>query len=162
MIAVERHAGIAEDEVALAQEPIVAGQREPDIGVGGVGGLGDRPGRDAPDRVDDVRGCTEFEDAPQEDGRELVLTHAGHECPFDVVHRGLVYALRLAQAFGVDAVRAGSPGELTGALASALAAHRPALIEVPVGEFPSPWHLVRNYAPGKIPPPPNPLGEPRK
>ena len=70
--------------------------------------------------------------------------------------------VRLAQAFGVDAVRAGSPGELTGALASALAAHRPALIEVPVGEFPSPWHLVRNYAPGKIPPPPNPLGEPRK
>jgi acetolactate synthase-1/2/3 large subunit len=69
--------------------------------------------------------------------------------------------VRLAQAFGVDAVRATTPGALTGALASALAGRRPALIEVPVGEFPSPWHLLRNYAPGKNPPPPNPLGDPR-
>jgi len=68
--------------------------------------------------------------------------------------------VRLAQAFGVDAVRATTPTALTGALASALAARRPALIEVPVGEFPSPWHLLRSYAPRKAPPPPNPLGEP--
>jgi acetolactate synthase-1/2/3 large subunit len=69
--------------------------------------------------------------------------------------------VRLAESFGVDAVRVTTPGALTGALASALAARRPALIEVPVGEFPSPWHLLRSYAPRKTPPPPNPLGEPR-
>ena len=70
--------------------------------------------------------------------------------------------VRLAEAFGVDAVRVATPDMLTGALASAIAARKPALIEVPVGEFPSPWHLLRNYAPGKNPPPPNPLGEPRR
>ncbi len=70
--------------------------------------------------------------------------------------------VRLAESFGVDAVRVTTPAALTGALSGALAARKPALIEVPVGEFPSPWHLLRNYAPGRNPPPPNPLGEPRR
>lgn len=70
--------------------------------------------------------------------------------------------VQLAQSFGVDAVRVTAPGALTGALSSAIAARRPALIEVPVGEFPSPWHLLRSYAPRKNPLPPNPLGEPRR
>jgi acetolactate synthase-1/2/3 large subunit len=69
--------------------------------------------------------------------------------------------VRLAESFGVDAARATTPDALRATLASAIAAGRPALIEVPVGEFPSPWHLLRNYAPGPRPAPPNPLGEPQ-
>ncbi len=68
--------------------------------------------------------------------------------------------VRLAESFGVSAERVSSPAALTGAMASALAARKPALIEVPVDEFPSPWHLLRSYAPRTNPPPPNPLGEP--
>jgi acetolactate synthase-1/2/3 large subunit len=70
--------------------------------------------------------------------------------------------VRLAESFGIDAVRVTTPDALTGAVSGALATRKPALIEVPVGEFPSPWHLLRNYAPGRNPPPPNPLGEPRR
>jgi acetolactate synthase-1/2/3 large subunit len=70
--------------------------------------------------------------------------------------------VRLAQSFGVDAERVTTPASLSGAVAAALAARKPALIEVPVGEFPSPWHLLRSYAPRKNPAPPNPLGEPVK
>ena len=70
--------------------------------------------------------------------------------------------VRLAESFGVDAERVGTPDALGKALAGALAARKPALIEVPVGEFPSPWHLLRSYAPRKSPAPPNPLGEPRR
>ncbi len=70
--------------------------------------------------------------------------------------------VQLAGAFGVDAERVGTPAALSGALSSALAARKPALIEVPVGEFPSPWHLLRSYAPRKTPPPPNPLGDPAR
>ncbi len=70
--------------------------------------------------------------------------------------------VRLAQAFGVDAERVTTPAALEGALGTALAARRPALIEVPVGEFPSPWHLLRSSAPRKHPAPPNPLGEPAR
>ncbi len=49
---------------------------------------------------------------------------------------------RLAESFGVAALSAAGPEELRPALERALAAERPALIEVKVGEMPSPWHHI--------------------
>jgi acetolactate synthase I/II/III large subunit len=49
--------------------------------------------------------------------------------------------LKLAEAFGVAGSRATSPEGLRHALRAALSDDRPALIEVPVGEMPSPWTL---------------------
>jgi acetolactate synthase-1/2/3 large subunit len=66
--------------------------------------------------------------------------------------------VKLAQAFGIDAMRVSTPEALTGALREAIAAKRPALIQVPVGEMPSGWHLLRSHY--SKPAPPNPLGEP--
>lgn len=48
----------------------------------------------------------------------------------------------LARAFGVHGTRAHSPAELEGLLGEALAGSEPVVIDVPVGEMPSPWHLV--------------------
>src|SRR5438876_1025591 len=45
--------------------------------------------------------------------------------------------VRLGEAFGAQAARAGTPAALRGALEAALTADRPTLIEVPVG-LPSP------------------------
>ena len=49
----------------------------------------------------------------------------------------------MAAAFGVPAVRVSDAHALEGALKSAIAAGGPALIEVPVGNMPSPWSLLR-------------------
>ena len=49
----------------------------------------------------------------------------------------------LAKACGVSAVRATSPDALQAALAQAVAHNGPNLIEVPVGDFPSPWEYIR-------------------
>ena len=49
----------------------------------------------------------------------------------------------LAKAFGVPAMRVTDAQALEAALRSAIAAGGPALIEVPVGEMPSPWTLLR-------------------
>jgi acetolactate synthase-1/2/3 large subunit len=51
--------------------------------------------------------------------------------------------MTLAKAFGVPATRVTSPEGLEGALKSAIAAGGPHLIEVPVGQMPSPWSLLR-------------------
>ena len=51
--------------------------------------------------------------------------------------------VKLAEAFGIDGRRATGPEELRQALETALRADRPALIEVPVGEMPSPWPVIR-------------------
>lgn len=64
--------------------------------------------------------------------------------------------LQLSAAFGVDSARVDHPAALAGALADAIAARRPALIEARIGDCPSPWHLIRGGAPAN----PNPLGEP--
>jgi acetolactate synthase-1/2/3 large subunit len=48
----------------------------------------------------------------------------------------------LAGAYGVHAARADGPDRLQEELSTALARREPALIEVPVGEFPSPWGLI--------------------
>lgn len=66
----------------------------------------------------------------------------------------------LAQAFGVPSQKVDSPAGLAAALESARVAGGPALIEVTVGEMPSPWALIHPFVPAMTPPPPNPLGEP--
>ncbi len=55
--------------------------------------------------------------------------------------------VKLAEAFGVTGARAESPAELTSVLKQAIAADEPVVIEVPVGEFPTPWHLIREGVP---------------
>lgn len=57
----------------------------------------------------------------------------------------------LAEAFGIRSARAYTPEELEPVLKEALAAREPVLIEVPVGEFPSPWHLVHEGIPTPAP-----------
>jgi acetolactate synthase-1/2/3 large subunit len=69
----------------------------------------------------------------------------------------------LAAAFGVRGARAASPEALQKSITSAIAEGGPTLIEVPVDEMPSPWHLMRlPPPPPSYRPPPNPLGEPRE
>ncbi|MEV0222483.1 thiamine pyrophosphate-dependent enzyme [Streptomyces sp. NPDC050704] len=58
--------------------------------------------------------------------------------------------VRLAESFGVPAVRAGSPAALAGALKESLGEPGPSLIEVPVGEMPSVWPLLLGGAPGSV------------
>ncbi len=48
----------------------------------------------------------------------------------------------LAESFGVTGLRAGSPAELRLSLRKSFSIDGPVLIEVPVGEFPSPWELL--------------------
>lgn len=66
----------------------------------------------------------------------------------------------LAQAFGVRSERVNSPAGLAAALSAAKATGGPSLIEVQVGEMPSPWALIHPFVPSANPPPANPLGEP--
>lgn len=54
---------------------------------------------------------------------------------------------KLADAFGVASARANSPAELSGVLSDVVGSDAPVLIEVPVGEFPSPWHLIHEGLP---------------
>ncbi|MDR2256247.1 MAG: hypothetical protein LBE25_09655 [Arthrobacter sp.] len=57
----------------------------------------------------------------------------------------------LAAAFGIASRTAFSPEELRGVLKEAVAAGEPVLIDVPVGEFPSPWHLIHEGVPRPAP-----------
>ena len=66
----------------------------------------------------------------------------------------------LAKAFGVKFHRADSPEGLAAALDTAKTEGGPCLIEVRVGEMPSPWPLIHPFVPSPVAPPPNPLGEP--
>ncbi len=50
--------------------------------------------------------------------------------------------VRLAESFGIAGRRAGNPEALRRALEQSLAANEPALIEVPVGDMPSPWQFI--------------------
>lgn len=50
--------------------------------------------------------------------------------------------VRFAESFGVRAWRATTPEALEAALRAALNARAPALIQVPVGEMPSPWDMI--------------------
>ncbi len=69
--------------------------------------------------------------------------------------------VRLAEAFGVSAVRIHTPAALEGTIREAAVSHArgPLLIEARVEEMPSPWHLINRLSPPPQPPPPNPLGE---
>jgi acetolactate synthase-1/2/3 large subunit len=58
---------------------------------------------------------------------------------------------QLAGAFGIAFARAADPAALTGVLRDAVAANEPVLVEVPVGEFPSPWHLIHEGLPRPVP-----------
>lgn len=49
---------------------------------------------------------------------------------------------RLAEAFGVAQVTARTPGELSAAVTGAVGTGRPLLVQVPVGDMPSPWDLI--------------------
>lgn len=49
---------------------------------------------------------------------------------------------KLAEAFGVSSTRVRTPDQVQGTLAEAFTANEPILIEVPVGDFPSPWPLI--------------------
>jgi acetolactate synthase-1/2/3 large subunit len=51
--------------------------------------------------------------------------------------------MKLAEAFGVRGLRADGPEGLRTQLAAALREDAPALIEVPVGEMPDPWPVIR-------------------
>lgn len=51
--------------------------------------------------------------------------------------------MKLAEAFGVNGLRAEGPEGLRAQLSAALLEDAPALIEVPVGEMPDPWPVIR-------------------
>jgi acetolactate synthase-1/2/3 large subunit len=67
---------------------------------------------------------------------------------------------KLADAFGVAGARAEGPAELAAVLKQAIAADEPVLIDAPVGEFPTPWHLTREGVP-RPPAGPPPAGRRR-
>jgi acetolactate synthase-1/2/3 large subunit len=50
--------------------------------------------------------------------------------------------VRLGESFSIFSRRATSPDDLQAALKQALARDEPALIEVPLGELPSPWPYI--------------------
>ena len=55
--------------------------------------------------------------------------------------------MKLADAFGIEGMRAASPPELERAIVRGFDTPGPTLIEYPIGEVPDPWHLVQ---PGKV------------
>ena len=57
---------------------------------------------------------------------------------------------RLAGAFDVGFATAHDPDELAALLPSLLAAREPVLVHVPVGEMPSPWHLIHEGLPRPV------------
>jgi acetolactate synthase I/II/III large subunit len=69
--------------------------------------------------------------------------------------------LLLAKSFGVASHRTDSPQGLAAALEAAREEGGPCLIEVRVGEMPSPWPLIHPFVPSPAAPPPNPLGDPQ-
>ena len=50
--------------------------------------------------------------------------------------------VKYAESFGAQGLRATNPDELRAALKQSLGRDLPTLIEIPVGELPSPWHLM--------------------
>jgi acetolactate synthase I/II/III large subunit len=71
--------------------------------------------------------------------RTQQLQFGGHVIGSELVNPDFV---ALARAFGIDSERVIEPAELEGALRSAVAARRPALIEVVVGEMPNIFPLI--------------------
>jgi len=50
--------------------------------------------------------------------------------------------MKLADAFGIQGLRATTPAELERAIGEGFATSGPTLIEYPIGEVPDPWHLI--------------------
>jgi len=69
-----------------------------------------------------------------------------HDQQFDGVHLGTELTnpdwVALGRAFGIHSERAGDAAQLRTALARAIDADRPALIEVPMPPCPDPWRLI--------------------
>lgn len=67
--------------------------------------------------------------------------------------------VKLAESFGVAAARVDGPEQLSAELRNAANARRrqPLLLEVPVGDMPSPWHLINRFAAAPCAAPPDPL-----
>jgi acetolactate synthase I/II/III large subunit len=61
--------------------------------------------------------------------------------------------VRLAEAFGLPAVRVDDPVKLRDVLASNVANGGPIVVDVPVDDLPNPWHLIHEGTPGHLPPP---------
>jgi acetolactate synthase I/II/III large subunit len=61
--------------------------------------------------------------------------------------------IRLAEAFGLPAVSVDDPVKLRDVLASNVASGGPMVVDVPVADLPSPWHLIHEGTPGHQPPP---------
>ena len=51
--------------------------------------------------------------------------------------------VKMAESYGAMGLRAESPDDLRTALQTAFKADQPAIIEVPVGQMPSPWEYIR-------------------
>ncbi|WP_062768290.1 thiamine pyrophosphate-binding protein [Sphingopyxis terrae] len=66
----------------------------------------------------------------------------------------------LGKAYGLPTHSVDSPAGLKEALAAAKTRGGPALIQVSVGQMPSPWALIHPFVPSPTPVPANPLGEP--
>jgi acetolactate synthase I/II/III large subunit len=58
---------------------------------------------------------------------------------------------QLAGAFGVGYATASDPAGLAGVLGEGLGSGGPVLVEVPVGDMPSPWHLIHEGLPRPVP-----------
>ncbi|MDB3936308.1 thiamine pyrophosphate-dependent enzyme [Granulosicoccus sp.] len=50
--------------------------------------------------------------------------------------------VKLAESFGVRGLRANTPAQLRAHLKNVLFDNAPTVIEVPVGDFPSPWEFI--------------------
>jgi acetolactate synthase-1/2/3 large subunit len=81
-----------------------------------------------------------FEDGAFGNVRRIQAQHYGNRLiASDLVNPDFV---TFAESFGVATWRARGADELETALGAALAARKPALIHVPVGEMPSPWDML--------------------
>lgn len=81
----------------------------------------------------------------------------GHEIGVQLVNPDFEH---LGRAYGLPTHSVDSPAGLRDALETAKQRGGPALIQVSVGEMPSPWALIHPFVPSPTPVPPNPLGEP--
>lgn len=142
---------------ATALGAAIGNPTRPVVSIAGDGGFGWNLQELATARSHGLRAvAVVFNDSAFGNVKRMQLGQFGRTLGADLVNPDFV---KLAQAFGLDAARVSTPEALCGALRDAIAAKRPALIEVPVAPMPSPWHLLRSHYTA-YKPPPNPLGEP--
>jgi acetolactate synthase-1/2/3 large subunit len=72
--------------------------------------------------------------------RMQIEDHGGRVIASDLRNPDFV---KLAESFGAQGLRARNPEELRVALRRGLATAGPTLIDVPVGDFPSPWEFIQ-------------------